>query len=109
MNTQHHVEIDLNTLLELVNEVAKEDPLDYGNLPVDERVLRRTCCMGALHILEHAANFKADELMYVMLSAMAKLIEENVLLHAQSVERGEKIRSEMVQQILNKAMKGGQG
>ena len=33
MATTHQVEIDLNTLVMLVNEVAKEDPLDYGDLP----------------------------------------------------------------------------
>jgi hypothetical protein len=37
---------------------------------------------------------------------MAKLIEENVLLHAQNVERGEQIRSELVVQILDRAKKG---
>lgn len=106
MATPHQVEIDLNTLVMLVNEVAKEDPLDYGDLPVDEMALRHSCCLGALTILQNAAMFKAEDLLYVLLSSMAKLIEENVLLHAQSVEKGEQIRSELVVQILNRAKKG---
>lgn len=106
MATTHHVEIDLNTLVLLVNEVAKEDPLDYGDLQVDEMALRHSCCLGAMNILQHASMFKAEDLLYVLLSSMAKLIEENVLLHAQNVERGERIRSELVVQILERARKG---
>ena len=44
-------------------------------------------------------------LIYVLLSSMAKLIEENVLLHTQNVERGEQIRSELVLNILERAKK----
>ncbi|MFN7505701.1 MAG: hypothetical protein ACK5Q1_09080, partial [Limnobacter sp.] len=62
-------------------------------------------CLGAMTILQNAAMFKAEDLIYVLLSSMAKLIEENVLLHAQNVERGEQIRSELVVQILERAKK----
>lgn len=106
MATTHQIEIDLNTLVMLVNEVALEDPMDYGDLPVDEMALRQSCCLGALDILQNAAMFKAEDLIYVLLSSMAKLIEENVLLHAQIAERGEDIRSGMVQDILDRAKKG---
>ena len=106
MATTHQIEIDLNTLVMLVNEVAKEDPLDYGDLPVEEMALRQSCCLGALNILQNASMFKAEDLIYVLLSSMSKLIEENVLLHAKNVERGEKIRSELVVQILDRAKKG---
>jgi len=106
MATTHQIEIDLNTLVMLVNEVAKEDPLDYGDLAVDEMALRHSCCLGALNILQNAAMFKAEDLIYVLLSSMAKLIEENVLLHTQNVERGEQIRSELVLNILERAKKG---
>ncbi|WP_370263067.1 hypothetical protein [Limnobacter sp.] len=106
MSTTHQVEIDLNTLMMLVNEVVKEDPLDYADLPVDEQALRQACCIGALSILQDASTFKAEDLIYVLLSSIAKLIEENVLLHAQNMERGERIRSEVVQGILARAMRG---
>jgi hypothetical protein len=103
MVTAHSIEIDLNTLMMLVNEIAKEDPLDYGDLAVDEMALRHSCCLGALNILQNAATFKAEDLMYVLLSSIAKLIEENVLLHAQNIERGAQIRNDLVIQILNRA------
>lgn len=106
MPTTHHVEIDLDILVMLVNEVAQEDPLDYGHLPVDEMALRHSCCLGAMNILKNAAMFKAEDLVYVLLSSMAKLIEENVLLHAQNIEHGEQIRSELVRHILLKAKHG---
>lgn len=106
MSTTHQVEIDLNTLMLLVNEVVKEDPLDYADLAVDEHALRQACCIGALSILQDASTFKAEDLIYVLLSSIAKLIEENVLLHAQNIERGEKVRNEIVQDILNRARQG---
>lgn len=106
MSAEHQVSIDLNTLLALVSEVAKEDPIDYADFAVDENTLRQACCLGALNILQHASQFKAEELIYVLLSSMAKLIEENVILQAQNIERGSAVRSELVQQILEKAKKG---
>lgn len=103
MAETHRVEIDLNVLMRLVGEVAAEDPLDYADLPVDEAALRQACCQGALNILQHAASFNAEDLIYVLLSAMAKLIEENVLLQAQNLERGAQVRGELVAQILERA------
>ncbi|MFN4328511.1 MAG: hypothetical protein ACK4FF_06515 [Limnobacter sp.] len=106
MSETHRVSIDLETLMALVNEVAREDPLDYADLPVDEAALRQACCLGALNILQHASEFKAEEVLYVLLSAMAKLIEENVLLHAQHIEKGAQIHSNLVRDVLERAKKG---
>ncbi|MDH4395357.1 MAG: hypothetical protein QE278_06745 [Limnobacter sp.] len=103
MGAAHHVQIDLQTLITLVQEVEREDPIDYGSLPIDEAELRQACCAGALNILQSAALFEAEDVLYVLLSSMAKLLEENVLLHAQNLERGEGINNYMVKQILEHA------
>lgn len=103
MGVDHHIQIDLQTLISLVQEVEKEDPIDYGSLPIDENELRQACCAGALNILQSAALFEAEDVLYVLLCSMAKLLEENVMLHAQNLERGEQVRNYMVKQILDKA------
>lgn len=103
MGADHHVQIDLKTLISLVQEVEKEDPIDYGSLPIDENELRQACCAGALNILQSASLFEAEDVLYVLLCSMAKLLEENVMLHAQNLERGEQVRNYMVKQILEKA------
>lgn len=103
MPTTQHVQIDLDTLVSLVTEVVREDPIDYGHCAVDEEALRRACCSGALRILQNAAMHDAEDVLYVLLSAMAKLLEENVVLHAQNQERGQAIQNGLVQDILNRA------
>ena len=103
MGVDHHIQIALQTLISLVQEVEKEDPIDYGSLPIDENELRQACCAGALNILQSAALFEAEDVLYVLLCSMAKLLEENVMLHAQNLERGEQVRNYMVKQILDKA------
>lgn len=102
MSESHHVQIDLQTLISLVREVEREDPIDYGSLPVDEGELRQACCAGVLNILQSAALFDAEDVIYVLLCSMAKLLEENVMLHAQNLERGEQITNYMVKQILER-------
>ncbi len=103
MGASHHVQIDLQTLITLVQEVEKEDPIDYGSFPIDETELRKACCMGALNILQSAALFEAEDVLYVLLCSMAKLLEENVMLHAHNLERGEQVDNYMVKQILDRA------
>ena len=105
MSVEHQVQIDLQTLMLLVQEVEKEDPIDYGSLPIDEGELRQACCAGALNILQSAALFDAEDVLYVLLCSMAKLLEENVLLHAQNLQRGEQVSNFMVNQILERARK----
>lgn len=105
MSVEHQVQIDLQTLISLVQEVEKEDPIDYGSLPIDEDELRQACCAGALNILQSAALFDAEDVLYVLLCSMAKLLEENVLLHAQNLQRGKQVSNFMVNQILEKARK----
>lgn len=103
MSVDHHVQIDLQTLISLVKEVEREDPIDYGSLPIDENELRQACCAGALNVLQSAALFEAEDVLYVLLCSMAKLLEENVLLHTQNLERGQQIGNVMVKQILERA------
>jgi hypothetical protein len=103
MADARQVHIDLQTLISLVQEVEKEDPIDYGSLPIDETELRHACCAGALNILQSAALFEAEDVLYVLLCSMSKLLEENVMLHAQNLERGEVVNNFMVKQILERA------
>lgn len=105
MDTIHAIEVDLPTLMELVTEVVKMDPIDYGDLSIDEAKLRETCCLAALQVLSTASNFNAQDAMYVMVTSLAKMLEENVILHAHQLKHGEEIQNSMVRQILNKVSK----
>ncbi len=87
MGTTHHVAVDLNTLMNVVDELCSNDPPDYADLPIDETELRQACCEGALRVLQHAAELKADEFVYMMLGAITKLLEENALLYAKQMQR----------------------
>lgn len=105
MDTTHDIAIDLPTLIDLVSEVVKMDPIDYGNLAVDENKLRETCCLASLNMLAAANGFSAEDSIYVLMTSLAKLLEENVVLHAHNLKQGEQIQNSLVKQILDRAGK----
>lgn len=76
--------MDAETLHTLLIEVEAEDPIDYADLPFDEHNLRTLACQGV------AEQFAADAFVHlaaaqreqVLLAALARLVLENMVLHA---------------------------
>jgi hypothetical protein len=71
----------LRTLLE---EVEKEDPIEFADLPFDEDDLRNLACLNVAEFLQSAdyANMSNADREKVMAASMAKLILENLVLNA---------------------------
>jgi hypothetical protein len=73
-----------DTLLQLMTEVEKEDPIDYADLPFDDAALRQLAC----HLIAErssemeASGLPVEALLATMWASTAKLVLENLVLNA---------------------------
>lgn len=76
--------ITAESLLRLLEEVEKEDPIDFANLPFDEADLRKLACLNVADFLQSPdyAAMPVEERQIVMAASMAKLMLENLVLNA---------------------------
>ncbi|KUM02203.1 hypothetical protein KIF53_00305 [Chromobacterium subtsugae] len=82
--------LNRESLLGLMEDVEAEDPIDYADLPFDERNLRELIVDS---LLERELVFRAEEpdasrRMLVYLAATARLTLENMVLHARLLRAG---------------------
>ena len=82
--------LNRESLLGLMEDVEAEDPIDYADLPFDERNLRELIVDS---LLERELVFRAEEpdasrRMLVYLAATARLTLENMVLHARLLRTG---------------------
>ncbi|MCY1213306.1 hypothetical protein D3C81_1486900 [compost metagenome] len=73
-----------DTLLQLMAEVEKEDPIDYADLPFDDRALRQLACRLIAERSEQmeASGMPTEALLATMWASTAKLVLENLVLNA---------------------------
>lgn len=76
--------ISAESLLVLLEEIEKEDPIDFANLPFDEADLRKLACLNVAEFLQSPgyAAMPVEERQTVMAASMAKLMLENLVLNA---------------------------
>lgn len=75
--------ITAQQLAALIQEVEREDPIDFADLPFDEAALR---ALVADHLCEMAAAmecFSDEDRNLALLAVAAKLVLENLVLHVQ--------------------------
>jgi hypothetical protein len=72
------------SLLILLAEVEKEDPIEFADLPFEESDLRNLACLHVAEFLQsdEYANMSGEDREKVMAASMAKLILENLVLNA---------------------------
>lgn len=72
------------SLLILLAEVEKEDPIEFADLPFEEADLRNLACLHVAEFLQSGeyANMSVEDREKVMAASMAKLILENLVLNA---------------------------
>ncbi|MEM5311882.1 hypothetical protein [Paraburkholderia sp. JHI869] len=77
------MEVSTEALVEMLCEVEAEDPIAYADLPFGERELRRlvmTSLVERHHAVEAAMSDSDLQAMYLL--STAKLVLENLVLHA---------------------------
>jgi hypothetical protein len=72
------------SLLTLLAEVEKEDPIEFADLPYEEADLRNLACLHVAEFLQSPeySNMSVADREKVMAATMAKLILENLVLNA---------------------------
>lgn len=75
--------ITAQQLAALIQEVEREDPIDFADLPFEEEALR---ALVAEHLCEMASamdSFSEEDRHLALLAVAAKLVLENLVLHVQ--------------------------
>jgi hypothetical protein len=77
------MEVSTEALVDMLQEVEAEDPIDYADLPFGEQELRRLVMSSLVerhHLVEAGMSITDIHAMYLL--STAKLVLENTVLHA---------------------------
>ncbi|WP_338769437.1 hypothetical protein [Massilia sp. METH4] len=91
----------------LMQEVEQEDPIDFADLPFDEKDLRG---IVASHLCEMAGameSFSEADRQMTLLAVSAKLVLENLVLHVQLLRRHGQPLNEQAEALLARLRKPG--
>jgi len=69
-------------LYELLNEVEKEDPIDFTGLPFDADDLRKLACLNVAEMLQSMGEHSQEDNQLIMAATVVRLVLENMVLHA---------------------------
>jgi len=98
--------IGVEALAELIREIEREDPIDYGDLPYDEDDLRRLVCQHIHDISDQAEQLGSENRTTVLLAVAAKLVLENLVLHVRLLQsQGEPLEASAA--ALLRRLRGG--
>ena len=76
------VKVTVTDILDLVNEIESEDPIDWGMLSVDETTATEMIATGLLEQYNTTwADMDPDERTVIMLATITKLVIENFTLN----------------------------
>jgi hypothetical protein len=71
----------------LMQEVEKEDPIDFADLPFEEQDLRGLIANHLCDMADAMDNFSEEDKQLTLLAVSAKLVLENLVLHIQLLRR----------------------
>ena len=93
-------------LAALMQEVERDDPIDFADLPFDDQQLRG---LIANHLCEMAGameNFTEEDKNLALLAVAAKLVLENLVLHVQLLRQHGLPLSNSVESLLQRLRDG---
>ena len=91
----------------LMQEVEKEDPIDFADLPFDEDDLRGLISNHLCEMADAMESFSDEDKQLTLLAVAAKLVLENLVLHVQLLRRHGLPVGDGVEALLQR-LKGGQ-
>ena len=71
----------------LMQEVEREDPIDFADLPFDEKDLRGIVASHLCEMADAMESFSVADRQMTLLAVSAKLVLENLVLHVQLLRR----------------------
>ncbi len=93
-------------LEELIQEVELEDPIDFADLPYDERELRSLVASHLCEMAERLESFTEQERHLCLLAVAAKLVLENMVLHLRLLRDHPQTDSHLAQELLRRLRDG---
>ncbi|MYM87147.1 hypothetical protein GTP91_08120 [Rugamonas sp. FT82W] len=91
----------------LMEEVEKEDPIDFADLPFDEHDLRGLISNHLCEMAEAMESFSEEDKHLTLLAVAAKLVLENMVLNIQLMRRHGVPLSESTDALLSRLRKRG--
>jgi hypothetical protein len=80
----------------LMEEVEREDPIDFGDLPFNDADLRSVISNHVCDMAASLENFSEEDRHLTLLAVAAKLVLENFVLHLRlMVKQGEPINHDV--------------
>jgi hypothetical protein len=68
-------------LQELMKEVEREDPIDFADLPFEDKALRSLIANQVCEMAAKMENFSEEDKRLTLIAVAAKLVLENLVLH----------------------------
>lgn len=90
----------------LMQEVEREDPIDFADLPFDEQELRELVANHLCEMADAMERFSEEDRRLTLLAVAAKLVLENLVLHVQLLRRHGLPLSEQASALLSRLRKG---
>jgi hypothetical protein len=103
---EHRMSITPQELELLMQEVEKEDPIDFADLPFDEHDLRGLISNHLCEMADAMENFSDEDKHLTLLAVAAKLVLENMVLNIQLLRRHGVPLSESADALLSRLRKG---
>ena len=89
----------------LMQEVEKEDPIDFADLPFDEQDLRGLIANHLCEMADAMENFSEEDRRLTLLAVAAKLVLENLVLHVQLLRQHGVPLNESTEALLSRLRK----
>ncbi|MFA9217722.1 MAG: hypothetical protein ACEQSK_11530 [Sphingomonadaceae bacterium] len=90
----------------LMQEVEKEDPIDFADLPFEEQDLRGLIANHLCDMADAMEGFSAEDRQLTLLAVAAKLVLENMVLNIQLLRRHGTPLSDSTAALLERLRKG---
>ncbi|WBS03260.1 hypothetical protein OU994_02825 [Pseudoduganella sp. SL102] len=91
----------------LMQEVELEDPIDFADLPFDEKDLRSLVASHLCEMADKMESFSEADRQITLLAVSAKLVLENLVLHVQLLRRHGQPLNEQTEALLARLRHGG--
>ena len=86
-------QIDLDLLVDIAQEVEKEDPIDWDRLSVGKEEAYKMIATSVLEQFDKTEYTEEDKV--ILLSTITKLLVENMLLNIRVLDQQQKLNNEM--------------
>ena len=80
---KNYTVMSLDNFIDICMEYEKNDPIDWGELPIKERDAYKDVCEELLEMINNIDDVKEREI--VVLTSLAKSIVENTVLQAHKI------------------------